>query len=363
MQKGQARISDIGEFALIDRLERVLGGAVPVDRVILGIGDDAAAWYPTPETITVATSDALIEGVHFDLNTTSWADLGWKALAENVSDIAAMGCQPRYGLVALGLPPGALASDAEALYEGVAQCAEAYGCHVVGGDVVRAPCVVLQVTLIGESLPIATAPDRRPLLERSRARAGDMLAVTGPLGGSAGGLRLLQRQRQAGRSQPSALSPQHSDLGMSEKAILVRAHLRPQPRVQAGLVMIEAGMRCAIDVSDGLIADVGHICERSGVDAEIDTARVPIFPEALACFGAESLDLALSGGEDYELVCAGAEASIARASERLVARGNPPLVPFGRVVEQVGPAPAVRVRDEQGDIRSIEVGGYQHFQS
>jgi thiamine-monophosphate kinase len=357
------RVSDIGEFALIDRLERVLGGALPLDRVILGIGDDAAAWHPTPGTITVATADALVEGVHFDLNTTSWVDLGWKALAENISDIAAMGCRPRYGLLAIGLLPGALASDAEALYEGVAQCAEAYECRVVGGDVVRASCVLLQVTLIGESLPIETDREQRPLLERSRARPGDVLAVTGPLGGSAGGLRLLTSGRTAGQGQPSALSHQPSGAGTSEEAILVRAHRRPQPRVQAGLVMIEAGIRCAIDVSDGLIADVGHICERSRVDAEIDASRVPIFPEALLCFGDESLDLALSGGEDYELVCAAPEATIARASERLVAQGSPPLVPFGRVVEQGGAAPSVRVRGRGGDIRPIEVGGYQHFQS
>src|SRR5262249_40527898 len=138
-------------------------------RLLLGIGDDAAAWSPTAGTLTVATADALIEGVHFDLNTTSWRDLGWKVLAENVSDIAAMGCDPRYALVALGLPGDPLVSDVEALYAGMRECAYAYGCLVVGGDVVRAPAVTIAVTLLGESIR-ATRRRPRPLLERSAAQ-------------------------------------------------------------------------------------------------------------------------------------------------------------------------------------------------
>ena len=342
-------VSDIGEFGLIQRLEQALGQTSTPDEILISIGDDAAAWLPASGTITVATTDALVEGVHFDLATTSWVDLGWKALAENVSDIAAMGCLPRYGLLALGLPPTHLASDAEALYRGVAECARAFHCQVIGGDIVRSPCVILQVTLIGESLPMSMDQGRRPLLERSRARPGDVLAVSGPLGGSAAGLRLLM---QGGSVSDAADDAEH---------VLVRAHQRPQPRVDVGLALVESGIRCAIDVSDGLVADVGHICERSGVDVEIDAQRVPILPEAQARFGDAALDLALSGGEDYELACAGDAVSIARASALLVAQAGRPLVPIGVVTRQVGASPAVRVRGNDGVLRRVDVRGYEHF--
>ena len=314
------RVSSLGEFALIERLTLVLGSVTSGDQPLLGIGDDAAAWQPTPGTVTVATSDALVEGVHFDLAATSWFDLGWKALAENVSDIAAMGCRPRYGLIALCLPPSVEAADVEDLYRGVAACCEAYACRVVGGDVVRAPCVVLLVTLLGESLP-ADSSGRPRLLKRSQAQPGDVLAVSGPLGASAGGLRLLLQG--TGRS----------DLTQADEA-LIRAHRRPEPRVEAGLAMIEAGLRCAIDVSDGLVADVGHICEQSGVDAEIDSNRVSISAETVARFGDAAVDLALSGGEDYELVCAGSGDAVESASARLAEVGRRRLVCIGRVVER-----------------------------
>src|SRR5207244_1279802 len=140
-------LSTLGEFSLIDRLAGVLGPP-RVPGLLLGIGDDAAAWRPTPGSVTVATMDALVQGVHFDLATTSWTDLGWKAIAENVSDVAAMGCGSRYALVALALPIDVDPADVEALYSGMRECADAYGCAVVGGDTVSAPLVVISVTLI-----------------------------------------------------------------------------------------------------------------------------------------------------------------------------------------------------------------------
>jgi thiamine-monophosphate kinase len=340
-------VSDVGEFGLIARLAAALGP--PEDpSVLVGIGDDAAAWMPSPGTLTVATTDSLVEGVHFDLRTTSWTDLGWKALAENVSDVAAMGCRPRYALVALGLPGGHRAADVEELYGGLRECAQAFGCAVVGGDVVRAPCVVLQVTLLGESLSVSSSTDGRPLLERSGARPGDVVAVTGPLGGSAAGLRLLTAERQ-----PTNLR------GPAEA--LLRAHRRPTPRVAAGIALVEAGVRCAIDVSDGLVADVGHICERSGVDAEIWVDQVPVHPDARAVFGEEALTMALAGGEDYELVCAGPLDIVARASDMLVERGEGAPIVLGSIRDRSGPEPRVSVIDRTGNPIVIPRGGYQHF--
>jgi thiamine-monophosphate kinase len=341
-------ISSLGEFELIERITAHLGERAPAS-LLIGIGDDAAAWAPTPGTITVATTDALVEGVHFDTTTTGWVDLGWKAMAENVSDVAAMGCRPRYALLALGLPPEREVAEIEDLYRGIAECAAAYGFALVGGDVVRAPTVVINVTLVGESLPVDG--EKRPLLERSAARVGDVVAVTGPLGGSAAGLRLL--------TAAQSLEPRSPD--ENARAALCEAHRRPKPRVAAGLALIEAGLRCAIDVSDGLVADIGHICERSGVAVELAAEQVPIFPGATAVFGTEALDLALSGGEDYELVCAAPESTLARASDLLQQRGERRLIPIGVVVPAEGTQARVRVRLADGTFRPLDARGYQHF--
>jgi len=338
-------ISSVGEFTLIDRLAAVLKDTGPTG-LLVGIGDDAAAWRPTPNTVTVATTDALVEGVHFDLSTTGWADLGWKALAENVSDVAAMGCWPRYALVALALPDRLSVRDLEDLYRGLQACATAFGCQAVGGDVAASHYVTIAVTLIGESLPATGADDQPPLLRRSAARAGDVVATTGPLGASAAGLRLL---REAAGTEAD------------DAAALVSAHLRPMPRVTAGVVLVQAGVRCAIDVSDGLVADLGHICEQSGVDAEIRADRVPLHPAARARFPDTALDMALGGGEDYELVCTGSAEALARASRELAARGEPPLVTIGRILPQRGAAPRVSVLGKDGDLVRPERAGYQHF--
>ncbi len=347
-------VSGLGEFELIGRLAALVSGR-PDQQLKIGIGDDAAAWVSEPNTATVATVDALVEGVHFDLATTSWLDLGWKALAENVSDVAAMGCQPRYAFVALGVPASTPLSSVEELYRGMDECARAYACTVAGGDVVRSPCVMLSVTLIGTSRPTAGAPEDA-LLRRSRARPGDAIAVTGPLGGSAAGLRLLQSGWRdltgAGRAAGARAKAEQQ---------LVNAHRRPSPRVTAGQALVEAGIRCAIDVSDGLVADVRHICEQSGVDAHLIAEQIPVHPAAEACFGGEALDLALAGGEDYELVCVAPPALIAAASERLVARGEAALTTIGSVAQRVGTRAEVRVTTANGRPRPVAREGYRHF--
>lgn len=337
------KLATVGEFGLIERLARLVG--TPADSsLVLGIGDDAAAWRPAADAIAVATADSLVEGVHFDLATTGWADLGWKALAENLSDIAAMGCRPRYALVGLGLPVDSAVEDVEALYAGLLECGGAFGCAIVGGDTVRAPLVTIWVSAFGESLQMEGSAC--PLLMRSEARSGDQIAVTGPLGASAAGLRLLK----AGAPHDSA------------QEALIRAHTRPLPRVEAGLALVQAGVRCAIDVSDGLVADLGHICERSGVMAEVEAEKVPVHAAAEAAFGEEARAMALSGGEDYELVCTGPAELLARASHLLEEQGEPALVIIGSVEKPLGHGPAVRVRGKDGRWIDPSRPGYQHFQ-
>jgi thiamine-monophosphate kinase len=362
-------LSRLGEFRLIDRLAGVLGQPTPPE-LLIGIGDDAAVWRPTPGAVTVATADALVQGVHFDLATTSWADLGWKALAENVSDVAAMGCAPRYALVALALPGDIDPTDVEALYRGMAECADAYRCAVVGGDVVSAPTLIISVTLIGESMPgEGETIDLPPVLTRSAARPGDVLAVTGPLGASAAGLRLLEstplpNAPPQGGTSPSPLTGEGEGGGEpSDASVLIRAHLRPTPRVTTGQALVQAGIRCAIDVSDGLVADVEHLCERSGVAATIDAARVPVHPAVQAQFPDDALNLALTGGEDYELVCAGSRENVERARELLQAMNESDLTTIGEVLSLDGAGAAVRVRGAAGETLPLARHGYQHFSS
>ena len=196
-------VAALGEFALIDRLAAALaevGAAAAPD--LLGIGDDAAIWTPTPGTRAVITTDSLIAGIHFRLDWTSWRDLGHKALAVNLSDVAAMGARPRLAIVSLALTGAEPVAGLLDLYRGMGALAAAHGVVVAGGDIVASPeRLGLHVTVVGESWPDADGA----LLTRDRARPGDLLAISGPLGRSAAGLELLLES--AVGSRQSAVGP------------------------------------------------------------------------------------------------------------------------------------------------------------
>ncbi len=249
-----------GEFATIARLRRLLPEPPAGDT---WIGDDAAVVAP-PSAALLLTTDAVVAGVHVDLELVGLDDVGWKAVSAAVSDIAAMGGAPLYALVSVTGPPS---TDIDALYRGVAEAVRSYGCPVVGGDLCGGPALVISVSVAGSSGP-------EPPVLRSGARPGDTLFVTGPLGASAAGLRLLR----AG----------HDD----DADALVRAHRRPEARVAEGRAARAAGARAMIDVSDGLAADLRHLAEASRVGFLLDA--VPVAEGA-------SLEEALGGGEDYEL--------------------------------------------------------------
>jgi len=317
------------EFRLIDRIRERTAQAR--DDVRLGIGDDAALLaVPAGQELAVAI-DTLVEGVHFPVGTAP-ADIGWKALAVNLSDLAAMGATPAWALLALTLPrPDAAFVDG--LADGFAQLARQHRLALVGGDTTRGP-LTLSVAMHG-FVPPGQA------LTRVGARVGDAVLVTGTLGDAAAGLRCLQAQM---------------DVQTSMHAALVERLNRPTPRLAAGLALRGRASAC-LDVSDGLLADLGHLCEASGVGAEIDAALLPRSSALLGLFDeAAARDFALAGGDDYELCFTVPAARVAEVQADL-ARLGCGATRIGRIVAGEG----VRVRDADGSWLEQGRQGWDHF--
>jgi thiamine-monophosphate kinase len=316
------------EFSLIDRIRELTRQGR--DDVHLGIGDDAALLaVPAGQELVVAI-DTLVEGVHFPVGTSA-ADIGWKALAVNLSDLAAMGAIPAWALLALTLPKGD-ATFIDGLASGFAQLAQSYRLALVGGDTTRG-ALTLSVAVHG------FAPPGQALL-RTGAHVGDAIFVTGTLGDAAAGLQLVQQKGAAD----------------ARTAYLINRLNRPTPRVAAGLALRGHASAC-IDISDGLLADLGHICEASKVGADIDASLLPRSSALLDLFDdAVARDLALSGGDDYEL-CFTVPAQRVAAVQADLARLGCGATRIGRVVEGGG----VRVRDADGQWLEPEHHGWDHF--
>ena len=331
------KVSELGEFGLIDLIQKKIsssrGNQPPGQNLIIGIGDDAAAWQGDG-TVQLATTDSLVEDVHFSLATTPWYELGWKALAISLSDIAAMGGLPQYALVTLALPADSEVDDAMSLLQGMLDLAEPYGVAIVGGDIVRASLVVITTAVTG------SAPDREHLLTRTSARPGDRIAVTGHLGTAAAGLRMLRDKIEI---EPEAAT------------FLREAFLKPEPRVAEGQLLIKHGVRAAIDISDGLISDLGHICESSRVSARIEVDRLPVAPAVKANFGKEALGLALAGGEDYELLFTASP----EITNRVARAASRPVTVIGDIT--AGETGKIDLVDSRGKPFVLTESGWDHF--
>jgi thiamine-monophosphate kinase len=333
------RLYELGEFGLIDLISSISAryenpGGTPWQDVIVGIGDDAAAWQ-SDNRVQLATTDTLVQDVHFDLGIIGWEELGWKALAVNLSDIAAMGGIPRYALLSLALPAHLEVEDVSKFIDSTMHTATQFGVAVVGGNIAVAPNVVITVTIIGCTKSAA-------MLLRSTASPGERVAVTGYIGSSAAGLEMLKGK--------TISDPEASNL-------LRRAHFKPMPRVQEGQILIEQGVKTAIDISDGLIADLDHICQSSKVSAKIEVKQVPVHPLVMANFPNRQ-ELALYGGEDYELLFTADEATIARAKQAL----SCPVTIIGNITEEKSPT-RVTVVDDNGNIIPYKKRGWEHFKS
>jgi len=324
------------EFDLIE----VIRSRCSVSRadVRLGIGDDAAVLSPPAGHDLAVSTDTLVAGIHFPF-AVSARDLGWKALAVNLSDLAAMGATPAWALLALTLPD-ASRDFVAAFADGFAELAAQHGVALVGGDTTRGPLNV-GVTVHG-----FIASGRA--LRRDGARPGDLVFVTGTLGDAAAGLRCLDRA--------DARAPELFNAPADTREALVARLNRPLPRVSAGAALRDLASAC-IDVSDGLLADLGHIAERSGVGIELDAEALPSSSALLALFERdERLVLQAAGGDDYELAFCAAPA---RATEvqRDLARIGCGATRIGRVVE----GERVRLFDRDGSELVFERGGWNHF--
>ena len=355
------QIQELGEFGVIDLLNRMVvgqrdvsafrnripafagktnGNGFPVE-LLVDTGDDTAAWR-TSDCIELFTTDTVVEGVHFTRATTPWRDLGWKCIASNVSDIAAMGGLPAYALITLGLPPETEVGDLEELYHGMLEMANQCGAAIIGGDMVRSPVVFITVGLTG-------VHEGSPML-RANGRPGDLVGVTGYLGGSGGGLRLMlgdnDEQARLGRN-PAASS--------GAVDYLRHQHRRPEPAVKEGRILADAGVRTAMDVSDGLADDLGKLCRASGLSARLNAELIPAHPYLKEAYPDDYLGLALHGGEDYLLLFTASTDVMDQVMLRLFEGA----AVIGELLE--GEPGRVSIVDETGSEVPAAKGGWDHY--
>ncbi len=319
----------MGEFELLAQIRERLPASGP--RTHLGSGDDAAVTVPDGATAT--SVDALVDGVHFRRDIASPAQIGHKALATALSDLAAMGAEVGEAYVVLGLPPDFSEEQCLELLDGMTALAATTGTDLAGGDLTRSDQLFLAITVVGH------APNPQALVQRRGARPGDALVLTGEIGAAAGGLELLNEQRT--ETDPS----------------LVERQLEPTPRLLAGQALALAGATAMIDLSDGLGADAVHLAQASGVKLEIEAAAVPLAPGAIALSAATGRDpwWLLSGGEDYELLACVPANRLQEARAAVLSKGETSLTKVGEVEAGSG----VEIRLPGG--RLLEPAGFDQL--
>jgi thiamine-monophosphate kinase len=326
----------MGEFELLAKLRERL----PQDghRVKLGSGDDAAVTVPGGATAT--SVDAIVEGVHFRRTDAGLETVGRKAISTALSDLAAMGAEAGEAYVVLGAPADLGEEEFLALLDGLLEVASQTGTTLAGGDVTRAPALTVAVTVVGH------AASSEQLVTRGGAAPGDLLVVTGELGGAAAGRLLLEEPALA------------SAVPESTAEHLRARQLEPTPRLRSGRALAAAGARAMIDLSDGLAGDAGHLARASEVHLRIDAGALPLaegVAEVAAAAGQDPLQLAVSGGEDYELLAALPATSLGEASSQLGKAAETALAPIGEVASGEG----VEIRLPGGG--TLKSQSYDHF--
>ncbi len=333
------KVRQIGEWGLLGRMLPLMRQGLS-SQVRVKPGDDAAVVRVKNKGDLVITTDMMVEDVHFDRKWTSGEDLGHKALAVNLSDLAGMGdVQPMCGVVSLGIPPDTPVNFVDKMQKGLSCLARAYGLDIVGGDTVRSQKIVVSITVVG-----LLRKGALPIL-RSGARIGDCVLVTGTLGDAAAGFQILKKGNKGKKMKPLAAS--------FERHYLLQRFLRPEPRIHLARQLTRTGrMTSLMDCSDGLTKSVHLLCEASGVGARIDAAKLPV-SSALSSWAADAetaVDLALTGGEDYELVMTAPPGTARKMEKKRLAR----------VIGQIIPQPQGVKVSGRGKKRS-EPQTFEHF--
>jgi thiamine-monophosphate kinase len=335
-------IDELGEFGLIERIR----GSLPATGrdVIVGIGDDVAVLRGDGDKVLLATCDVQVEGIHFLKGAIAPRDLGRKALAINLSDIASAGGSPRFALVSLGLPRGLDAGFVDALYVGLREEAERFGLDIIGGNITGTrQGIFVDIFILGEA-------KRDEVALRSGARIGDAILVTGSLGDAAAGVALLLDPELSTSASYATLARSRRDL--------------PTPRVREGRILGASRLVGAMtDISDGLAGDLGHICERSGVGARIRAASRPVAPEnrALAHQArGDEWQFALHGGEDYELLFTLPPAAAPELAEVIRRETGTAVSLIGEVLP---PERGAELELPDGSIVPLEASGWDHLRA
>jgi thiamine-monophosphate kinase len=333
-------LKDIGEFGLIRRIRDLLnkeGAARPVELTV-GIGDDTAAFKPRPGYEILVTCDSVVQGRHYLPRFMGARDVGRRAMVINISDIGAMGGRPRYALISLGLKEETPVRDVEEMYRGFTEVLNLFHAVVIGGNLTRSENdVFIDITLIGEA-------KEGNVLRRSGAGPGDIILVTGYPGRSALGLQLLFR----------SLAPLEHPL--------VRAYIKPAHRAIAGAAVAESGCASAmIDTSDGFLGDLGHLCEQSGVGAELILERFPLskdLRDAAALLKKDPHEFFLGPSDDYELIITAAADRVAAIRSAVAASYDGPVSEVGRIMEQDH---GISLLMQDGSRRTLIPEGWDHF--
>ncbi len=342
------QLKEIGEFGLIDRIKNIV--ATSSAELIVGIGDDAAAFRTSSDLLTLLTTDVLIEDVHFKLDYFTFQQLGWRALAVNLSDIAAMGGSPKYAVFSLGLPEKIRVEAVEEFYQGAKKVGDKFQAAVIGGDTTQSPDrLFISVTVVGEV-------EEEKLMRRSGARVGDAVFVTGTLGGAQAGLQLLKSN-----NNPPLKGgvPSTADL---KRGVLTDKHLTPQPRINEARFLVQNfPIHSMIDISDGLASEINHICKQSDVGALLNAHEIPIdsaSQEAADFFKNKPLNYALTGGEDFELLFTASEEVANELQKKFREKFGYKCARIGTIKNQ---EEGVILKTSDGKQVSILAKGYQHF--
>ena len=336
------KLRQIGEFGLIDRIKKKVESTS--EGIYLGIDDDAAAYEPTKGMVALLTTDVFVESIHFDPVFATPYQIGWKAMAANLSDIAAMGGLPRTAVISLCLLEKTEVEWVEELYGGMNDMTRQFGGSIIGGDTsVTHSQTVISIALAGEV-------EGKRLTTRAGAKVGDVICVTGDLGGSVAGLTVLRKNQKIREKTKEQWSH------------VIEKHLQPLPRIQEARILVEeTKINSMIDISDGLASEVHHICELSGIGARIYEEEIPIHDQTAHVaqeFGTSPAKYALYGGEDFELVFCLSPKRVSNTLDIIESETGTKVSIVGNIVEH---EQEITLIDERGDQQELPFRGYNHF--